>query len=190
MKKIVTLIILIATITSYGQEGVIKPLNTWDAKSGTYLKDINNELNPYIGTWEGTWANKKFSLKIEKLLKVRHTSENGFYNYEDKLIGRYKVINLSDGSVLEDNFGQQNLSLIKIESTSSKRFENRFNFIYIDKDLCSIVGEIVFIGNPATNQLQYNFMYDEWDYNNCQYPEIIDIPVKIPTIYNLIMTRQ
>jgi hypothetical protein len=191
MKKYITLLICVANIINiYSQEGVEVPLNTpiFDIQSGTYQKDLDNRLNPYTGAWEGTWQGKKFTLVIDKIIKKLHTSESGFYYYEDILIGRYKITNLSDGVIIENNLNEQNLDLIKIENTSTGK-SSKLYLIYLDKDLCSNTGQILLKGNPSSNQLIYTFNYGEfWMKEDCPYLNKSDIPVPIPTV-SLTLTR-
>lgn len=61
----------------------------------TYLKDVNNLLGKYVGTWKGTFGGNNYTFYItkytSKLDKVTH----------DELLIRY-LITTSNGSILED----------------------------------------------------------------------------------------
>ena len=67
----------------------IVSLNTprYQTDVGAYFKDINNELNQFIGSWKYTNESTTFEITIEKKEMVY----NGKY-YEDLLIGEYKYM--------------------------------------------------------------------------------------------------
>ena len=68
----------------------------------TYIKDINNLLNKYVGTWKGNLNGKNYEFNFVK-------KENfGFGDNlkRDRLIGRLKITN-SNGVVEFDNFMKQ-----------------------------------------------------------------------------------
>jgi hypothetical protein len=184
MKNYITTILsIVSTMFVYSQEGVEVSLTApvFEIQSGTYKKDINNVLNPYIGTWESIWEGKKFMLQIEKDIKRKIIYESGFYYYTDRLIGKYKIVNLSDGDIIENNLSVTNDNA-KIESLARPK-DGRFNFIYMDKDYCSNTGDIVLIGNPLNNVLIYKYFYDDyWNPHYCEYTNQNDIPINIPTV--------
>lgn len=96
MKKI--FIITFITVLSLGckvQQSNQAPLNIisiqdhqlGSAESNDYLKDTDNLLNPYVGTW--LYTNGTTSLKI--ILKKAVNHNNGYYR-EDILYGEYQYI--------------------------------------------------------------------------------------------------
>lgn len=53
-----------------------------------YVKDINGELDKYIGSWKGTLNGNSYEFQIEK-----HTDEKEYYEYRiDVLILKYKIV--------------------------------------------------------------------------------------------------
>jgi hypothetical protein len=54
MKNLIKIIFLLFACIGYAQEGIVTPLNTlsMDVQNGTYIKDINGEFNPFVGTYE------------------------------------------------------------------------------------------------------------------------------------------
>jgi hypothetical protein len=62
MKNIFLMLLVIVTISCKAQN--IRPLNTvsFDLEQGDYVEDSNYEFDPYLGTWEATWNNKKITL--------------------------------------------------------------------------------------------------------------------------------
>lgn len=54
------------------------PLSTFieDIPANAYVKDVNNELIPYTGTWNGTWNNKTFTVQFKRIKKYLDHREN------------------------------------------------------------------------------------------------------------------
>ncbi|WP_157761307.1 DUF6705 family protein [Chryseobacterium camelliae] len=72
----------------------------------TYVKDVNNLLDKYVGTWKGSLNGKNYEFNFIK-------RENfGFEDNlkRDRLIGRLKITN-SNGIVEYDNFAKQDNKL-------------------------------------------------------------------------------
>ncbi len=188
----IAIAVFVSSFYSYAQEGIEVPFNTViGIPSGTYVKDIDNKLLPYVGTWEGEWDGKKFTLVIEKRFKEINMSESGYYYYEDRLVGKYKITTLSNNVVIANNLNEQNYNLMKIRNSGSGK-NNALWMLYLDKDLCSVTASFVLRGNPATNQLEYRgFLQDEyWNSQGCQFAGLEDIYnlIPIPKV-NLVLTR-
>ncbi|WP_143884486.1 DUF6705 family protein [Chryseobacterium binzhouense] len=63
-----------------------------------YVKDVDNRLNTYEGTWKGTFESKQIELKLEKKID--------FGNYSvkwDQLIGKIRIKD-GQGNILYDSF--------------------------------------------------------------------------------------
>ena len=64
----------------------------------TQVKDIDNRLNAFEGTWKGTFEGKQIELKLEKKID--------FGNYDmkwDQLIGKIRIKD-AQGNILYDSF--------------------------------------------------------------------------------------
>lgn len=70
--------------------------------TATYVKDINNLLNKYVGTWKGAFNGKNYEFKFVK--KENFGFENNLK--ADRLIGTLKITN-SNGAVEYDSFNKQ-----------------------------------------------------------------------------------
>lgn len=65
-------------------------LNSWNGISitdGAYYKDIDNYLDPFVGTWLYTNGNTSFKIVIEKKTMAEHPTY-----YDDLLLGGYQYI--------------------------------------------------------------------------------------------------
>lgn len=154
-------------------------------QGGYYAKDSNNEFALFLGTWEATWDNKKIILYLSKVTHHYNTHPrlNSYYN--DYVVGKYKVIDLSTGAVLEDTTGNTNVDTMPIESTVLIRNKNQLRFLYTRRGLntndCGILSHVILtkdLSNP--NILNYKYLVDSHNYKYCSYTNIDDIPVNIP----------
>ena len=79
---------------------------------GTYLKDVNHLLDPFIGTWQGSIDNKTYTFYIVK-------QTNTAYGVTlDKLEVRHYIVDNSTGIILEDT---RNTSRIYIKGDCFKK---------------------------------------------------------------------
>ncbi|TCN52539.1 hypothetical protein D0809_00375 [Flavobacterium circumlabens] len=102
MKKIFILgFIILSTISCRAQTIVpVEKMGDYiDAGDGipdnTYLKDVNNLLTKFVGTWKGNYQGKDYTLYISKTTSKYETITR------DRLLIRY-LITSSNGSVLEN----------------------------------------------------------------------------------------
>ena len=91
MNKIFLLITILAFLGCKSQTNIIDLHNRCnytnynDTNGSTYLKDISNIYEPYIGTWKWTEGNKEMVLTLLKQTKYHvNTYSNNNY-YEDSL---------------------------------------------------------------------------------------------------------
>jgi len=89
MKKI---IILLLTITAFSCKSQIIPQNNAyvNIPQGAYIKDTQNFLDNFVGTWQYQNGNEQFTITFAKELHYNYDSW-----YQDILIGEYKYVNSS-----------------------------------------------------------------------------------------------
>ena len=73
MKNLFLIIILFTlTISCKAQT---YPLRTFtQIPQNAYLKDTNNELQYYVGTWKGSWNNKTIYITLKKITNQYNTN--------------------------------------------------------------------------------------------------------------------
>ncbi|WP_051289127.1 DUF6705 family protein [Chryseobacterium daeguense] len=71
-----------------------------DVPNGAYYKDLNNELDKYVGLWKGNWNGKTVYLELKKV-KTFSSGNNSYYR--DRILGERKIISAT-GSVEIDRF--------------------------------------------------------------------------------------
>ncbi|MDX1318361.1 DUF6705 family protein [Bizionia paragorgiae] len=88
MKNIILIVLMIVTFTCKAQSPIVDIADRQiDLVDGVYLKDVNNELDKFIGTWLYTNGNTSLIVKFQKKTQVY----SGKY-YRDILVGEYRYI--------------------------------------------------------------------------------------------------
>lgn len=88
MKNIILLITLsIITLACKAQSPIIDIHDRIEIPNGAYLKDTNNVLNKYTGTWLFTNGNTSIKIVLQKKIQVFSGSI-----FEDILVGEYQYI--------------------------------------------------------------------------------------------------
>ena len=89
MKPYIIIIITLFAFFSCKAQSPIVPLDTriHETPDGSYLKDLNNELNKFVGTWKYENGNTSLILTFKKV----NQRYNGEW-YEDILVGEYKYV--------------------------------------------------------------------------------------------------
>lgn len=123
MKNVIyTILNLLVTINIYSQNIVNIENQNGDIIEGTYYKDVNNVLDPYVGTFQ--FQNNEMLIEIT-LEKRQMENINNVY-FEDIIIGEYRYV----------KNGQE------ISNTLSN-----LNFPQLNPYEYSITGNTVLIGN-------------------------------------------
>ena len=184
MKKIFIILTVFITISCKAQ---IVDINTpsFEMQQGSYRKDINNELAPFLGTWEATWNNKKITLYLTKITHHYQIHPRLVYYYEDLVVGTYKVVDLTTGAILEDTTNITTIENIPIISSALARTKNMLCTLYMKRGVnagdCAILSNVYLyrdLNNP--NILTYKYFIDSYESKNCPYNNVDDIPVNIP----------
>ncbi|MDR6923088.1 MULTISPECIES: DUF6705 family protein [Chryseobacterium] len=195
MKTYLSKIILLATITltfsCKAQQ--VYPLNTdyETVPNNSYLKDLNSELERYIGVYKTNYGGNEITLFITKDNQrlIKRANKNF---YRDILIIRYMIKN-SFGNVLQDiqnmTFPDNQPSHHFIESIATNPLQNTVTFIYSGTNCGIGWGKIIL---KKLNDTQISWIYrpngsattDE----NC--PGNPDKTVYLPDTENLVFTKQ
>ncbi|MET3538247.1 DUF6705 family protein [Chryseobacterium limigenitum] len=127
-----------------------------DLQNITYVKDTNNRLNQFVGTWKGSYNGKNYEIKLEKKLQF------GNYNVKwDKLIGRI-LIKDNNGNTLYNNSSESDNNI----SFWGNNFQGRtYDMHFVGNYDCLESGDVFIetkIANPNEMTLFYNQDKDGW----------------------------
>lgn len=138
MKKIILALMTISALSCKSQNPVVgldAPSNT---PEGAYLKDLNNEMNKFVGTWKLNSGGKEFTITLEKREMIY-----GYKYYKDRLEGEYsfkengqEIVNTFPINPNESNIGGSSISLPneypKCDNCNSN--ERRIDMYFIDPE--------------------------------------------------------
>ena len=182
--KIIQILCIIFTLNIYSQVTVVLPLSSYDYPNGAYLQDTNNELLPYVGTWEGISNNKKYIFEFQKFTQLLSSTPDGVtYNYRDEIKVKFKVIDLVTNTVLYNGLSATSPADFPIYGVS-RPHRGLFNFVFTDTDAnCQNTLEFYLLNIFQPGKFKYcYFAYDDWWRKDlCNYTDRMAIPHFLPT---------
>ncbi|MEA1849074.1 DUF6705 family protein [Chryseobacterium sp. MHB01] len=154
MKNLLLLFILCISCSYPKAQEQIVPLGTkgW-SEENMYYKDLDHELDPFVGTWQGTFQGKTFVINFTKI-KYHFTISN---YYSDMIVGRYKLLD-GNGNELYSTY---NLSPTrsKVKSISFIDYKTKLYLIFTDK---CIEGDIlIHFTNYEKTQLYWKYITNQ-----------------------------
>ena len=164
------------------------PLNSPDAPSGSYTKDMYHEFDPYLGIWQGTWDNKQITFYLTKVEHVPTTELGNQFFYRDKVIAKYKVVDLNTGLTIEDTTNITDINSIDLIASTINRTKNFLRFFYSGGNSRCGLSADVFMYRDLNNANMLTYKYyvnggmEEWWNGQCSYTDIDLIPVPIPKV--------
>lgn len=185
MKYLIKLLVcLLITLNANCQVTTTVPISSYDYPNGAYLKDLDNELSYWEGTWEGTVNNKKITIVFAKIIQHLKGDVNEHYYYRDEIIGKYKVVDLITNQVLYDNLSATNYNDYSILGLVVRNGDFTFRFQDVDSKCYNSVQFHLqkITGHP--NQVKYCYFrfldYQNWDCTN--YTNQGSIPMFLPQV--------
>ncbi|HCA07881.1 DUF6705 family protein [Chryseobacterium sp.] len=167
----------------------VLPLSTsaFSSPNNSYFKDLNNELDSYVGIWQATFKEKTILLKVTKELKVPFEIW-GKNNFKDRLLVRYEVKNNS-GTVLESSLNNDFNNKIKLLIEGSEIESNLVTLIFAGGN-CSVgIGNIT-LKKINNTQFYWNYFPGTTTLNDINCSPNLDYNIYLPETENLIFTKQ
>ncbi|MGV7105577.1 DUF6705 family protein [Flavobacterium sp. U410] len=128
MKNIFLLLICVVFVISCKAQTVSLTTPRYEVFQGAYFKDLDNEMDKYIGTWQYTHGTDTLTIVLQKKTHIY----NGKY-YEDLLIGEYRFA--SNGIEIVNTLSLlSNTTIIGREHNISGRFIQPYNMYPICND--------------------------------------------------------
>ena len=182
-----SLFFIVSLMLSFSLKAQILPLNTYytEIKSGSYLKDLDNILPRYIGTWRANYNGTSIYLTIDNVTKHPSKFGNiGFYN--DVLFVRY-VIKNSNGVII-----QSTLNKIITEANIKSiipRPDNTIAFTYSGGD-CGVGSGRIYIEYVDKTRIKWSYYPESSLIIAGECPQGSDLKVYLPKAEDLIFTKQ
>lgn len=155
---------IVLTQSCFSQE---YPLNTSpsDVPNNAYIKDMNGELDKYIGLWKGNWNGKIVYLDLRKIKTSNNLGVNTYY--KDRIYGERKVIN-SNGQIEIDritNFDTVNPEFGGIGVNLVNPIQKRL--LFFPKNMCGMNGAFNIINITGTTMTLHMAYIGEGIEDNC-----------------------
>ncbi|WP_419870600.1 DUF6705 family protein [Chryseobacterium sp. CT-SW4] len=188
------LFLIILTIFSFCLKAQEYPLNTSpsDIPDNAYLKDMNNELDKYVGLWKGTWNGKTLYIQFKKVKDYSSIPGDTHPYYKDRIFGERKII-AADGTVEIDritNFDNSNPEFSGIGNSTRNANWKRLSFY--PENMCGKWGVLditSFTGTQMTLHFEYMpSFYKEDCIHNAYVAQHGDFPINFPK--DIVLTKQ
>ena len=162
------------------------PLNTAlnNIPNNAYVKDLDNQLAPFIGTYKANSQGKEIILiitKIDNKLEIR--SKKQFFR--DALIVKYIVKN-SLGQILQDTTNDDSVEFYSIDFSAG---QNKVGFYYGGTN-CGVGWGDVDLKKINSTQLSWAYYPDDTIINSNKCPSGTDINIYLPQTKDLLFTKQ
>ena len=162
-----------------------------DMPTDSYFKDINNELDAYVGSWKTDFNGKIITLIITKEIKKPFVLLGKNY-FIDQLIVRYEVKD-NNGTILQSsknkNFVNDGVKYMIKSGGINIYGKNEVNLVYAGGN-CSVGnGEITFKKIDDTH-FYWNYSPGTAVMNSVNCPPNLDYTIYLPETENLVFTKQ
>lgn len=183
-RKCIFPLILISFFSCNAQQ--VQPLNAdYDIfPNNSYYKDLNGELNPYIGIFKANYQGNEITIFISKE-ENRYTQLVDKTFYRDALVIKFVVKN-SSGTILQDNLSNTNN---KIHSIGTKPNLGQV-ILYYEGTNCGVGWGKIILKKLNSTQISWTYGANSSVITNQNCPGNPNLTVYLPQTQNLIFTKQ
>lgn len=187
--KIISILVLIVNTISCKAQQVPLNTNMEDIPINGYVKDFDNELNPYVGTYKANYKRNEITLFITKEIdRPTKLMNKNFYN--DVLSIRY-IIKNSSGMILQ-NTKDMNLNdqtRFKIISMGTMPELGKIALDY-DGTNCGVGWGQIDLKKLNTTQISWDYYPNNRILTDANCPPGTDTTVYLPNTKGLVFTKQ
>lgn len=187
--KIISILVLIVNTISCKAQQVPLNTNMEDIPINGYVKDFDNELNPYVGTYKANYKGNEITLFITKEIdRPTKLMNKNFYN--DVLSIRY-IIKNSSGMILQ-NTKDMNLNdqtRFKILSMGTMPELGKIALDY-DGTNCGVGWGQIDLKKLNTTQISWDYYPNNRILTDANCPPGTDTTVYLPNTKGLVFTKQ
>ncbi|GAA5094953.1 hypothetical protein GCM10023210_27120 [Chryseobacterium ginsengisoli] len=192
MKKILLLLTIAISVINCKAQQQIYPLNTFykDAPNYAYMKDLDNLLPPYVGTYKATYQGNEITLFITKEDHSLIDHSNNRKHYEDVLHVKYNVKKITTGSILQDNLNPPSPIRNEIISMGTNENDNNSISLRYSGTNCGVGWGRITLKKINSTQITWSYYPNDSLFSNGDCPGSPDITVYLPDTENLVFTKQ
>ncbi|SHE49185.1 hypothetical protein [Chryseobacterium sp. OV279] len=168
----------------------IYPINTFpeNLPPNSYIKDINNDLGPFIGNWSTIYEGKKMDLSIVKELKRSFKLPNSTHSfYQDVLIAKYTIKDNS-GIILQTNINSVNNN--DNNFIASIAIKGNVVHMYYRGTNCRVGWGTINLKQIDNNQVSWSYYPNSTTLTTTNCPGNQDTTIYLPETENLVFTKQ
>lgn len=185
-KSIAYIIIVLLSLSCKAQQ---YPLNTYydSIPNNSYIKDLNNDFNKYVGTWKSTLGSKEIYLYITKQINRPITILTKSY-YSDVLLIRYEVLNNTQILESTKNTNNENVGILSMRLD----FNGSVIFRY-SGGKCGVGWGMINTEYIDSTHLKWNYIPESTVLTNINCPDYPADGIKINLPYepeNIIFTKE
>lgn len=189
MKNILFILVFFIAASYNAQQ--VYPLNADfdEIPQNSYLKDIDNELDAYVGNYFASYNGKYIKLFITKELK-RYFDHKSVKIYSDVLSVKYIVKN-SSGITLQDTKTidfQPNQIKNTIYSIGTRPLQNSVGLIYGGTN-CGVGNGLINLKKLNSSQISWEYFPNDIILDSERCPSGTDTTIYLPETMNLIFTK-
>ena len=191
LKKLIGALFTLHSVLYFPQQQYPLNTNPFTIPANSYIKDFNNELNPYVGTWKATYNNKVYYLYVTKSLDRYRSS---WKLYQDVLIIKYAVMTSDEALIINSTAGLSFSSNQYRHAIYSGGFrpipnQNTLWFTYGGTN-CGVGSGTIELSMLNLTQVKWNYEPDSTLLTDSSCPGNQDITIHLPITDNLIFTKQ
>ncbi|SHG35110.1 hypothetical protein SAMN05421866_0140 [Chryseobacterium oranimense] len=191
MKNLYITVLLLFLITNFSscKAQQVYPLNTYpdDVQPGSYLKDLSNELDPYIGTWKSTVNGRNIIVTITKHEHYLFKRDLTTTFYQDALLIKYIITDLS-GAVLQSNTNAQ--SEADRNFITSVSVKDNIVSLYYNGTNCGVGWGEILLKRINTSTISWSYYPNDSVLTTKNCPGNQNTTIYLPETENLIFTKQ
>ncbi|WP_027378419.1 DUF6705 family protein [Chryseobacterium daeguense] len=191
MKKIISLFaITLSLITCKAQQTY--PLNTFfeDVPNLSYMKDLNNDLPPYVGIYKATYEGNEVTLYISKEDHLLINTSGVRKYYQDVLHVKYSIKKISTGTILEDSQNTINPKEKEIISIGTNVKDDNSIALLYSGTTCGIGWGRITLKKISSTKISWSYYPNGSLFSGNECPNGQNIKVYLPDTENLIFTKQ
>ena len=183
---------LITSMIACKAQQQIYPLNTYyeDVPNYSYMKDLNNYLPQYVGTYKATYQGNEITLFITKEdMHLTDYGPNDRKYYQDVLHIKYIVKDIATGAMLEDTQNQPNVNN-EIISLRTNDLDNNSLSLFYSGTTCGLGSGEIILKKINSTQINWSFWYEKQLLIQGECPNYQSVKVYLPKTSDLIFTKQ